>query len=285
MRLVTFWRDTGLHIGVVENSFVNDVGLLSSLAVNADKWRDLRAGRREPLYLNRLRLGPSLLRPGKLLCIGLNYFRHATESDETPPETPLVFGKLANSVAASGQEIALPDTAGQYDYEAELGVVIGRRCRNVDETHALEYVFGYCCANDLSSRELQFRTSQWFLGKSLDGFLPVGPELVTADEVGDPQALGIRCWVNGELRQSSSTAKMIFSVSEIISYLSRYVTLEPGDFIATGTPEGVVLGMKEKKWLTPGDVVEVEVERLGRLRNRLVSGGLNEGQHHKAKYQ
>jgi 2-keto-4-pentenoate hydratase/2-oxohepta-3-ene-1,7-dioic acid hydratase in catechol pathway len=272
---VTFWLDTGLHIGVVENGFVSDAGLVSSLAVNADKWRDLRAERQEPLYLNRLRLGPSLLRPGKLLCIGLNYFRHATESDETPPETPLVFGKLANSVAASGQEIALPDTAGQYDYEAELGVVIGRRCRNVDEPHALDYVFGYCCANDLSSRELQFRTSQWFLGKSLDGFLPVGPELVTADEVGDPQALGIRCWVNGELRQSSSTAKMMFSVSEIISYVSRYVTLEPGDFIATGTPEGVVLGMKEKKWLTPGDVVEVEVDRLGRLRNRLVSPLLN----------
>jgi 2-keto-4-pentenoate hydratase/2-oxohepta-3-ene-1,7-dioic acid hydratase in catechol pathway len=209
--------------------------------------------------------------PGKIICIGLNYRRHAIEAKLTLTETPLIFAKFGNSLATSGQSIPLPSTAKQYDYEAELGVVIGRRAVNVAEGEALEYVWGYCNCNDLTARELQARTSQFVLGKTLDGFLPVGPELVSADEVGDPQNLAIRTWVNGEVRQDSNTSDMVFSVANIVSYISRYIPLEVGDFIATGTPGGVILGMDPQVWMVPGDIVDVEIEGLGRLTSPLVA--------------
>jgi 2-keto-4-pentenoate hydratase/2-oxohepta-3-ene-1,7-dioic acid hydratase in catechol pathway len=209
--------------------------------------------------------------PSKIICIGLNYRRHALETGGTVPTTPVVFGKFNNTIVASGQAVGLPSTAEQYDYEAELGVVIGRRAVAVSESVALDYVWGYCNCNDLSARELQRRTSQYTLGKTLDGFLPVGPVLVSSDEVGDPQNLRIQSWLNGELRQDSSTSDMVFSVAEIISYISRYIPLEVGDFIATGTPEGVILGRDPKKWMKPGDVIDVEVGGLGRLTTPLVA--------------
>ncbi len=159
----------------------------------------------------------------------------------------------------------------EYDYEVELGVVIGTPARNVSEEDALDYVLGYVTSNDISVRDLQTRTSQWLLGKTLDNFLPVGPYLVTADEVGDPQHLGIKTWVNGEIRQDSSTGDMIFTVAQIISYISRYFTLEPGDLIVTGTPEGVAMGREDKPWLKPGDEVVVEVEKLGVLKNVMIA--------------
>lgn len=218
-----------------------------------------------------LGLGPAVPKPGKILCVGLNYRRHAEESGAAIPETPVLFSKFRNTIAAPEEEIPLPAVAEQYDYEAELAVVIGRTAKYVDEANALDHVFGYTAANDLSARELQTRTGQWMLGKTLDKFLPLGPYLVTADEVGDPQALQVRCWLNGEKRQDSSTSDMIFSVAQIVSYASQYFTLDPGDVIITGTPEGVILGMAEKRWLRPGDEVVVEVEKLGRLRNRMVA--------------
>lgn len=217
-----------------------------------------------------LHLAPVLTNPGKIICVGLNYRRHAAESGLPVPSTPVLFSKFNNSLAGHREPIPLPPVAQQYDYEVELAVVIGRRARNIGSKEALECVFGYCTANDLSARDLQTRTSQWLLGKTLDKFLPLGPHLVTADEVRDPQNLALRCWVNGELRQNSSTADMIFSVAEIISYISQHFTLEPGDVICTGTPEGVILGMPEKVWLRAGDEVTVEVEGLGRLTNRMV---------------
>ena len=219
-----------------------------------------------------LRFGPCVPKPGKIVCVGLNYRRHAEESGAAIPETPVLFSKYGNTVAAHGEPVPLPGVATQYDYEVELGVVMGRTARNVGEDEALGHVFGYCAANDVSARDLQNRTSQWLLGKTLDKFLPLGPYLVTADEVGDPQALGLRCWLNGELRQDSTTADMIFSVAQIVGYTSRHFTLEPGDVIITGTPEGVILGMAEKRWMKPGDEVVVEVERLGQLRTPLVAG-------------
>jgi 2-keto-4-pentenoate hydratase/2-oxohepta-3-ene-1,7-dioic acid hydratase in catechol pathway len=209
--------------------------------------------------------------PGKIICVGLNYRRHALETGSAVPATPVIFGKFNNTLVASGQVVQLPSTAEQYDYEAELGVLIGRRAVSVSEERALEYVWGYCNCNDLSARDLQSRTSQFMLGKTLDGFLPVGPLLVSKDEVGDPQNLTIQGWLNAELRQSSNTADMVFSVSEIISYVSSYIPLEPGDFIATGTPEGVILGREPKVWMKDGDVVDVAVERLGRLTTPLAS--------------
>jgi 2-keto-4-pentenoate hydratase/2-oxohepta-3-ene-1,7-dioic acid hydratase in catechol pathway len=188
------------------------------------------------------------------------------------PETPVVFSKFNTALAAHRQPVRLEKNAEQYDYEAELVVVIGRRARFVPEAEALSYVFGYCNGNDLSARDLQTRTSQWLLGKTLDHFMPIGPYLVTADEIGDAQSLGVWCWVNGERRQNSNTKDMVFSIAQLISYLSQYMTLEPGDLISTGTPEGVIVGMKEKIWLKPNDVVEIEVEGLGKLVNRMEHG-------------
>jgi 2-keto-4-pentenoate hydratase/2-oxohepta-3-ene-1,7-dioic acid hydratase in catechol pathway len=217
-----------------------------------------------------LQLGPPVSRPGKIICVGLNYRRHAAESGLAVPETPVLFSKFANAVAAPGEPIPLPDNAVQYDYEVELAAVIGRRARYVSEGQALDYVLGYCTANDLSARDLQTRTSQWLLGKTLDKFMPLGPYLVTADQVPDPQNLALRTWVNGELRQNSNTSDMVFSVAQLVSYVSQYITLEPGDVILTGTPEGVILGMKEKVWLKAGDEVTLEVEGLGRLTNSMI---------------
>ena len=217
-----------------------------------------------------LTYGPCVANPGKIICIGLNYRRHVEESGMAIPTLPVLFSKFSNTIAAPGEQIVLPAHAVEYDYEAELGVVIGRRAKNVSQQEALHYILGYCNTNDLSARDLQMRTSQWLLGKSLDQFSPAGPYLVTADEVPDPQALDIRCWVNGDLRQNSSTADMIFSVAYLVSYISQYMTLESGDVISTGTPEGVVLGMKEKQWLKPGDEVTVEITGLGRLTNTMV---------------
>ncbi len=222
---------------------------------------------------SELRLAPCVPAPGKILAVGLNYRRHAEESGVAVPETPVLFSKFNNSLAAASEPVPLPAVASQYDYEVELGVVMGRRAANVSVDDALGYVLGYCTANDLSARDLQFRTTQWLLGKTLDRFCPVGPYLVTREDVPDPQALALRTWVNGELRQSSNTADMIFSVAEIVSYASRYMTLEPGDLIITGTPQGVIFGMPEPRpWLKAGDEVAVEVEGLGRLVTPLTSG-------------
>lgn len=218
-----------------------------------------------------LQYGPAAADPGKIICVGLNYRRHAAETNMPAPETPVLFSKFDNAIAAYGDSVSLPQVATQYDYEAELGLIIGRSARYISQDDALGYVLGYVTANDISVRDLQNRTSQWLLGKTLDNFLPVGPYLVTADEVGDPQLLGIKTWVNGDLRQNSTTGDMIFSVAEIISYISRYFTLEPGDLIVTGTPEGVAMGREDKPWLKPGDEVVVEVEKLGTLKNVMIA--------------
>jgi 2-keto-4-pentenoate hydratase/2-oxohepta-3-ene-1,7-dioic acid hydratase in catechol pathway len=219
-----------------------------------------------------LTLGPVAPNPGKIICVGLNYRKHAEESGAAIPTSPVLFSKFNNTVAATGEEVPLPDVGEQYDYEVELAVVMGDTARNVAAADALGTVLGYATANDISVRDLQMRTSQWLLGKTLDKFMPIGPYLVTADEVPNPQALKLQTWFNGDLRQNSKTSDMIFPVAEIISYISRHFALEPGDVIITGTPEGVIMGMAEKKWMKPGDVVEVEVEGLGKLRNRMVAG-------------
>ncbi len=217
-----------------------------------------------------LEIGPCVPRPSKIICIGLNYRKHAEESNMPIPITPIVFTKYSNTLIDYMQNVALGPEGEQFDYEVELGVVIGRKCKKVSESTALDYVFGYCTANDLSCRDLQFKTSQWLLGKSLDQFLPLGKYVVTADEVGDPQQLQLTCTLNGEGRQNSNTADMIFSVATIIEFLSRYMTLEPGDLILTGTPSGVIMGLPEKRWLKPGDNVKVEIEKLGHTENKMV---------------
>ena len=213
---------------------------------------------------------PCLTRPEKILCIGLNYRSHTSETNENIPEYPVVFSKCANALAAHGQKVFLPDTAERYDYEAELVIVIGKEARKVPREDALSYVFGYAPGDDLSARDLQMRTGQWLIGKTCDGFAPVGPCIATADEV-DPLSLGIECRVNGELRQSANTRDMIFDCPTIVSYISQYMTLKPGDLIFTGTPGGVILGMPKEKqrWLRAGDEVRVTIEALGTLTNTM----------------
>ena len=224
-------------------------------------------GRPRPLAEVRVRAPVPV--PGKVLCIGVNYRDHAAEMGRPPPETPVVFAKFANAVIGPGDDVVVPAAASMVDYEAELAVVVGRRAARVAEADALSYVAGYACCNDVSSRALQFASPQWTMGKAVDTFLPFGPVLVTADEVPDPQALGIRCLVNGEVRQSSDTGQMVFGVAALVSFLSSVITLEPGDVIATGTPAGVAAGRPDTPWLVEGDEVVVEIDGLGRLANRI----------------
>ena len=223
---------------------------------------------------SRARFGPVVTGPEKILCVGLNYRKHAQEAGMPIPPVPILFNKFNNALAGHGAKIKLlpPELATQFDYEVELVIVIGRKAVNVSEEEALRYVFGYCTGNDLSTRDLQLRTSQWMLGKMQDGFAPIGPWLVTADQIPNPNALQLETRVNGELRQSENTSDMIFDCKQIVSYCSRYLTLKPGDIIFTGTPSGVILGYPEDKrvWLKPGDKVATTIEKLGTLEVTLV---------------
>jgi 2-keto-4-pentenoate hydratase/2-oxohepta-3-ene-1,7-dioic acid hydratase in catechol pathway len=244
---------------------------LDALAALVARAAPLGADHSWVLREDGLSFAPCVPSGGKIILVGRNYRKHAAETGHEVTETPTLFSKFGTTLAGHCEPIPLPRTAERFDYEAELAVVIGRRARHVTPEAALSYVLGYCCANDLSARDLQFRTSQWLLGKSLDKFMPLGPYLVTADEVGDPQTLHVRCWLNGDLRQDAVTEDMVFDVAHLISYISEYMALEPGDIIATGTPEGVIEGRADKVWMKPGDEVAVEVEKLGRLTNKLVA--------------
>lgn len=226
------------------------------------------------VYVNSENLvwGPSVTRPHKIICVGLNYRKHADETNAPYPEFPILFNKFDNTLTGHNSEIPVPKVTEKLDYEVELAIVIGKKAKNVNEADALDYVFGYSTANDLSARDLQMRTPQWMLGKIGDKFSPMGPYLVTADEVGDPNDLKLKTIVNGEVKQDSNTSDMIFNCAEIVSYISQYLTLEPGDVILTGTPEGVVLGLPEdqQRYIQPGDVITCEIEKLGALTNYYV---------------
>jgi 2-keto-4-pentenoate hydratase/2-oxohepta-3-ene-1,7-dioic acid hydratase in catechol pathway len=205
-------------------------------------------------------------RPGKIICVGLNYRGHAREQGAEVPDTPILFAKWPTALIGAGEPIVLPAISSSVDYEAELGVVIGVRAKQVPATEALGLVRGYLCANDVSARDIQFGDRQFTRGKSLDTFCPVG-ELVPASDVPDPQALRIRCLVNGEVRQDSTTADMIFGVAELIAFASEAITLEPGDLLLTGTPEGVGVFRDPPRFLADCDEVVVEIDGVGRLAN------------------
>lgn len=207
---------------------------------------------------------------GKLVCVGLNYRAHAAGVNMKIPEYPILFSKFANALVPCGAPVELPEWESSYDYEAELVIVMGKECWNVDEEQAKAAIFGYTCGNDFSLRDAQMRSGQWLIGKTMPGFGPCGPCIVTADSYDPDEPKAIRSYVNGQLRQDGSTGDMIFSCAKIISYASRYIKLCPGDLIYTGTPSGVALEGKEKRWLRPGDVVDVEIEGIGTLRNPLV---------------
>jgi 2-keto-4-pentenoate hydratase/2-oxohepta-3-ene-1,7-dioic acid hydratase in catechol pathway len=222
----------------------------------------------EPTPLDQARLRSPLSAPQKILAIGLNYADHARESNIEPPSAPVLFVKTPNSLLDPDADIVVATgTTEQLDWEVELAAVIGIPARNVSEEDALNYVLGYTICDDISARDAQFADGQWVRGKSYDGFCPLGPWIVTRDEISDPQSLGIRCRVNGETMQDATTKEMIFSVSYLISYLSRFMTLEPGDVIATGTPFGVGFARTPAVYLQDGDVVECEVDGIGVLRN------------------
>ena len=282
MKILHFERDGEVRLGLRTEGGVIDVKAASSGGVPATLEALFAAGeeglaalrklaaeyRGELLPEEDLRFAPAVPAPSKILCVGLNYADHAAESGMELPKTPVLFSKFPNALAAHGEEVPLPGVTDTYDYEAELVAVIGRRARNVTEEEAMDYVFGFTCGNDVSAREMQMLTSQWLLGKTFDGFAPIGPYVTTKDEV-DPGNLEIRCFRNGAEVQHSNTRQLIFSVPVLVSYLSRYMTLEPGDIIFTGTPNGVVLGRPEKDWVKPGELIEVEIEGLGRLSNRM----------------
>ena len=289
MKFVNFEKDNEIRIGVktetgildlqeagqkfnetVPNSMEelirkNDLSQIKLIVERAE--RD--AVNLDILSEEEITFAPCLLNPGKVVCVGLNYLSHIEEAKTVDiPEEPVLFSKFNNTLAAHHENIPIPKVGEKFDYEAELVIVIGKEAQHVSEEEALSYVFGYSVGNDLSVRDLQFVSSQWLLGKSPDKFAPVGPYLVTADEI-DPTNLDIALKLNGETVQSSNTKHMIFNCSTIISYISKHFTLQPGDLIFTGTPEGVILGYPEDQqvWLKSGDKLEVVIENIGTLEN------------------
>ncbi|MFC9778044.1 fumarylacetoacetate hydrolase family protein [Paenibacillus chitinolyticus] len=229
----------------------------------------------EPYLLEEspLVFAPCVTEPGKIICVGLNYQKHAEETKSPIPEHPVLFNKFNNALTGHKCDVSLPNVTSELDYEAELVIVISQKAKDVSKEEAAQYIFGYTCGNDLSARDLQRRTNQWLLGKSCDGFLPLGPYIVTGDEIGNPNELKIRSLVNGEQRQNSTTADMIFKVEELVSYISRHMTLLPGDIILTGTPEGVTIGYprEQRVYLKDGDQLSVEIEKIGTLSNKIVA--------------
>jgi len=223
------------------------------------------------LKLSAVRLKAPIPRPGKIICIGQNYLEHAHESNADAPPFPIIFAKYANSVIGHGEPIVIPAAVEKPDYEGELAVVIGRRGRNIPEAGALDYAAGYMPLNDVSARDWQDRTSQWVIGKTPDTFCPMGPALVTADEIPDVQNLWLRTVIGDEVLQEGHTSWMIFSVAHLIADMSQVMTLEPGDVIATGTPAGIGAARTPPRWLRPGDVVRVEIEQVGVLENPVIA--------------
>ena len=242
------------------------VALYESLGRDGKKLK--RAEKSGLVALRRdVRLLAPVPRPGKLICIGLNYRDHATESNMPIPESPVVFSKFTTAVTGPNEPVVLPAASAKVDYEAELAFVIGRRAKNVTKERAMDYVLGYTMVNDVSARDLQFADGQWQRGKSCDTFAPMGECIVTTDEIPDPQRLTIKLRLNGQTMQDSSTDQLIFGIPELVAFLSETITLEPGDVVATGTPPGVGFARKPPVFLKDGDVMEVEVEGLGVLTN------------------
>lgn len=283
MRLVTFTTDGEAQgIGVVDEDHV--------LPLDASKFPDMTAflaggtaalehaaaltrggvGSNAQFALNHLRLLAPVTRPGKIIAVGLNYRDHAIETKQDIPTTPIIFAKFPSSINGPDADVVIPEDDPQVDYEAELAVVIGRKAKAVSEASAMDYVAGYMPLNDVSARRWQFADKQWVRGKSCDTFCPTGPWLTTVDDVPDPHALAIRMRVNESTVQNSNTSNLIFRIPTLIQFISAAITLEPGDIIASGTPDGVGVFRKPPVFLKSGDVMEVEIERLGTLRNRLV---------------
>jgi len=248
-------------------------GLLPEIQNLVDNASELDRDKFRPL--KETHLFPPILRPGKIICVGLNYRSHASEQGKDPPEKPILFAKAPSALAGPFDDIEIKPWVTHVDAEAELAVVIGTGGREIEEEHALNHVAGYMAFSDVTARKFQKEDGQWFRSKSFDTFAPCGPWLVSRDEVPDPQKLTVRQVLNGKTMQEGNTSDMIFTVSQLVSFISKSMTLLPGDIIATGTPSGVGVFRKPKVFLKDGDIVEVEISRVGKIRNRVVelSGG------------
>jgi acylpyruvate hydrolase len=273
MKLVTFTtkKDSTLRRGVLLGDKVahisgdfNDFGDEQLAAIEKE------LAHAPTIALEDAILGNPLPKPNKIICVGLNYLDHVKETNAKVPEIPIIFAKWNNSLAGPNESITLDGASNQVDYEAELAFVIGKKGINIAEADAMEYVAGYVCANDVSARDWQMATSQWVRGKTLDGFCPLGPYIATKDEIPDPHNLRIMCRLNGNTLQDSNTGQLVFKIPFLIEWISRSVTLEPGDVVLTGTPAGVGFTRKPPIFIQPGDVCEIEIEGLGILRNPFV---------------
>jgi 2-keto-4-pentenoate hydratase/2-oxohepta-3-ene-1,7-dioic acid hydratase in catechol pathway len=280
MRLVSFDAGSGPRAALLRDGRVYDIwGEAFSRVREGDRtiYALLQGGllsevepvEEEGVPVEGVELLPPIARPSKLLCIGLNYRSHAEEQGAEPPETPTFFAKFANALVGPGATVELPEWSSKVDYEAEVAFVISARCRDVPEAHAMRYVAGYMLFNDLSARDYQFKTPQWMPGKVFDGAAPCGPALVTPDEAGPHDAIELELRLNGELMQQASTADLVHSVPALVAYLSKLMTLEPGDVVATGTPAGVGSLRDPQVWLKSGDEVVISSPQLGVLETRL----------------
>jgi 2-keto-4-pentenoate hydratase/2-oxohepta-3-ene-1,7-dioic acid hydratase in catechol pathway len=268
VRLVTYDAGRGPRAGVLRDDEVLELNAPSLRALLAAGPLDgVETGASKPLA--DVSLLPPIPDPGKLICIGLNYGSHAAEQDVEAPETPTFFAKFPNALAPAGTSVPLPSYSRKVDYEAEVAFVIGSRASNVPEERALDHIAGYTLLNDLSARDYQFMTPQWMPGKVFDGSAPCGPALVTPDEAGAPDAIEIELTLNGEVMQSASTADLIHSIPALVAYLSKLMTLEPGDIVSTGTPAGVGSVRQPRVWLKPGDEIVIDSPTLGTLRTSL----------------
>ena len=284
MRLVRCGDPGKEFIGLLVDRIVYDISGLLPEAERAPgkQWENsfvprvaeiLSSGRFEScpsLRYTDIRLGPPVRHPSKIVCVGLNYRDHALEQGKTPPERPLLFAKAPSCIIGPADDIVKPRDTDQLDYEVELAVVIGKTARAVEPANALDFVAGYMVMNDVTARDIQKGEKQWFRGKSFDTFAPCGPWLTSSVEAGDVSSRRLTLRVNGEVRQESNTSQMIFDVRFLVSYISGSMTLYPGDIISTGTPPGVGVFRQPPVFLTPGDVIEAEVEGLGTLKNRIV---------------
>lgn len=281
MRLVSYDAGDGTRAGVLEDGLVIDAWAAlgephrSSLRelIADGRIEDLRATLGDPDSpshpLTAVELLPPITDPEKIVCIGLNYGKHAAEGGFEPPASPTIFAKYRNALAPTGATVRLPANSRKVDYEAEVAFVVGRRAKDVAEADALDHIAGYTLLNDLSARDLQFATPQWMSGKVFDGSSPCGPALVTPDEAGPHDAIAFTLTLNGEQMQGASTDDLIFSIPQLLSHLSELMTLEPGDIVSTGTPEGVGSVRQPRVWLTDGDEIVIESPTLGRLETRL----------------
>lgn len=294
MKIVSYKHESGVRGGLLVDDAVYDLERLFERAPEADKgatssvrtFLELYGGELASLSAavsslaagnssgrvgarSQLRLTTPLTDPAKVLCVGLNYKDHVAETGRALPEYPDLFAKFPSTLIGPEDEIGGAEVSENLDFEGEVAVVIGRRASRVSEAEALDYVAGLAPLNDITARELQYRGTQWLAGKAVDGSTPWGPALVTLDEVGDPQTLDLVTRVNGVEMQRSNTRHQIFSIARIVSYVSSFLTLEPGDVIATGTPQGIGAKRTPPVWLKPGDTVEIDIERVGQLRNRV----------------